>query len=153
MQLCSSRMKKKTPSSKGEKIMEDGKNLPIASPGTKGTLDGYLVRTPDVKSPPSARQHKNASRAKKNLRLVADRDTDFPGDPASPSRSTQPRDIQAEVEDQRWVRTEAKFEESDGRIGSNDLCAGDAKRKPLSEETGSTELRRFAAGFLSLYCG
>ncbi|CAA6671596.1 unnamed protein product [Spirodela intermedia] len=104
------------------------KKLPTVSPGTKGTLDGYLVRTPDAKSPPSARQHKNKSRAKKNLKLVSDRNTDFPVEPASPSCSTRPRDIQAEVEDQRWT-------------------------KPLPEETESTELRRFAANFLSLYCG
>ena len=112
------------PSSKDNNIIEDAKSLRTVSPGTKGTLDGYLVKTPDVKSPPSARLNKSKSRAKRILNLSAGQ-----------SNNLHPKDVQEEIEDRRRIPTETFSDD------------------PL-EKTGSVkELKRFAADFLSLYCG
>ncbi|XP_078428981.1 MUS308 and mammalian DNA polymerase-like protein isoform X2 [Wolffia australiana] len=145
-QILASR-KRKTPSSKSEKAVDDAEGSVTVSPSGKGTLDGYLVKTPDAKSPPSARQNKNKSRAKKSLKLLADSQSDSLADYPSPFCPTNCRDFEAEVEDNRNSGPEERFD-------SNNLCSGDVTAEPrVCATRSSKELRSFAADFLSLYCG
>lgn len=148
--------KRKTPLPKDEKPDKESRSPAAGSPGAKGTLDGFLARSPDVVSVAGQGQTRNSPRhdlVKRNLvseiDSIADavRKPDLVSDSAETGSSsrTAPGQESGSGDHLDFVRPRSAVVAAEK----------DSPEAVLACETsneGNLELKRFAADFLSLYC-
>ncbi|MQL93721.1 hypothetical protein Taro_026363, partial [Colocasia esculenta] len=148
--------KKTPPPSKNEKAVDGSRNSMEVSPSTKGTLDRYLVKSPDARSPVELLKEQQSPLksgiVKRNLTLEMNLDSDVHVKPVSPSRSSRDGESSSKAEDQTRIQTGLNFEAFADDNGPNDTYIGEKITETPSEGTENLELRRFANDFLSLYC-
>ncbi|XP_065030525.1 helicase and polymerase-containing protein TEBICHI isoform X5 [Musa acuminata AAA Group] len=148
--------KRKTPLPKDGKPDKESRSPVAGSPGAKGTLDGFLARSPDVVSVAGHGQTRNSPRhdlVKRNLvseiDSIADavRKPDLVSDSAETGSSsrTAPGQESGSGDHLDFVRPPSAVV----------VAEKDSPEAVLACETsneGNLELKRFAANFLSLYC-
>ncbi|CAL9781603.1 unnamed protein product [Musa acuminata subsp. burmannicoides] len=148
--------KRKTPLPKDGKPDKESRSPVAGSPGAKGTLDGFLARSPDVVSVAGQGQTRNSPRhdlVKRNLvseiDSIADavRKPDLVSDSAETGSSsrTAPGQESGSGDHLDFVRPPSAVV----------VAEKDSPEAVLACETsneGNLELKRFAADFLSLYC-
>ncbi|URD79344.1 HELICc [Musa troglodytarum] len=147
--------KRKTPLPKDGKPDKESRSPAAGSPGAKGTLDGFLARSPDVVSVAGQGRTRNSPRhdlVKRNLVSEIDSITDAVRKPDLVSDSSETGSSSRTAPGQE----SGSGDHLDfGRPPAVVVAEKDSPEAVLACETsneGNLELKRFAADFLSLYC-
>lgn len=150
-QFFASKKKKKSlsPSLKPGKGDRDPKATLEASPSAKGSLDSYLVTSQDdnCTTKPLCRAHVSSDRegpVKRNLTLEISSLTSYENGNVSLSAPYHPQSSEAYGEAQKEQSQVTSYE---GDISDRGLVNSES-----AVGAGKSELKQFAANFLSLYC-
>lgn len=151
LQFFASKKKKKSlsPSLKPGKGDRDPKATLEASPSGKGSLDSYLVTSQDdnCTTKPLCRAHVSSDRegpVKRNLTLEISSLTSYENGNVSLSAPYHPQSSEAYGEAQKEQSQVTSYE---GDISDRGLVNSES-----AVGAGKSELKQFAADFLSLYC-